>query len=421
MISLNFINDHKVSPKDFLRKRKLPFIDVFILIFRKSVKSLQVMLNEFILYTMRDYTVTASAFTQVRQKLKYTAFSELNDDVVSLYYQDQEFKTHHGFRVLAFDASILILPKSDEVIEEFGSRAVWNGVQRFEDYTSATFEACYDVLNNIAIKSVLSRGDSYEVDLATDMLEGLSSDDLLICDRGYVSYRFIAELTERKINYVIRCPSSSFSEVNDMFKPGSPSSTIAVATAPIKVARQLRKLGLPDEMEFRLVKIILSSGEIEVLITSLLDEQQFKVEEFEELYYLRWGIETFFSKLKGRLGLENFTGKSVETIKQDFWSTIFISNLESIMTEDVEEALNADLADSKLEKSINKSVSFNAIKNLAFDIFSTESDMDCVMEQLSKLFLTNTLVVRKGRKVDLHKISDVRSLNYQKRARKHVF
>ncbi len=117
MISLNFINDHKVSPKDFLRKRKLPFIDVFILIFRKSVKSLQVMLNEFILYTMRDYTVTASAFTQVRQKLKYTAFSELNDDVVSLYYQDQEFKTHHGFRVLAFDASILILPKSDEVIE----------------------------------------------------------------------------------------------------------------------------------------------------------------------------------------------------------------------------------------------------------------------------------------------------------------
>ncbi len=257
------------------------------------------------------------------------------------------------------------------------------------------------MLNNIAIKSVLSRGDSYEVDLATDMLEGLSSDDLLICDRGYVSYRFIAELTERKINYVIRCPSSSFSEVNDMFKPGSPSSTIAVATAPIKVARQLRKLGLPDEMEFRLVKIILSSGEIEVLITSLLDEQQFKVEEFEELYYLRWGIETFFSKLKGRLGLENFTGKSVETIKQDFWSTIFISNLESIMTEDVEEALNADLADSKLEKSINKSVSFNAIKNLAFDIFSTESDMDCVMEQLSKLFLTNTLVVRKGRKVDL--------------------
>ncbi|OJH30291.1 Transposase DDE domain protein [Wolbachia endosymbiont of Armadillidium vulgare] len=192
-----------------------------------------------------------------------------------------------------------------------------------------------------------------------------------------------------------------------------------MSTAPIKVARQLRKLGLPDEMKFRLVKIILSSGEVEVLVTSLLDEQSFTVEEFERLYYLRWGVETFFSRLKGRLNLENFTGKSIETIKQDFWSTIFISNLESIMIEDDEETLSAQ--NSKLKKSINKSVSFNAIKNLAFDIFSTESDIDCIMDRLSQLFLMNTLVVRKGRRVDRHKISDIRSLNYQKRARKHVF
>ncbi|OCA05815.1 hypothetical protein wTpre_134 [Wolbachia endosymbiont of Trichogramma pretiosum] len=45
-----------------------------------------------------------------------------------------------------------------------------------------------------------------------------------------------------------------------MFKTESPSSTVVVSTAPIRVARQLRKLALPDEMKFRLVKIILSSG-----------------------------------------------------------------------------------------------------------------------------------------------------------------
>lgn len=47
-----------------------------------------------------------------------------------------------------------------------------------------------------------------------------------------------------------------------------------------------------------MVKIVLSSGEIEVLATSLLEEQQFKVEEFGELYYLRWGVETFFPNSK---------------------------------------------------------------------------------------------------------------------------
>ncbi|KDB19892.1 hypothetical protein wGmm_1111 [Wolbachia endosymbiont of Glossina morsitans morsitans] len=69
------------------------------------------------------------------------------------------------------------------------------------------------------------------------------------------------------------------------------------------------------------------------------------------------------------------------------------------MTEDVEEALNMDLTDDKLKRSINKSVSFNAIKNLAFDIFATESDTDCIMDQLSKLFLMNTLPVRKEGKL----------------------
>jgi hypothetical protein len=112
----------------------------------------------------------------------------------------------------------------------------------------------------------------------------------------------------------------------------------------------------------RLVKVVLPSGEIEVLATSLIDEQKFKTERFKELYFLRWGVETFFAKLKGRLSLGNFTGKSVESVKQDFWLSILISNLESIMTEDVEEALDMGLTDDKLKKSINKSVSFNAIK-----------------------------------------------------------
>jgi hypothetical protein len=109
-------------------------------------------------------------------------------------------------------------------------------------------------------------------------------------------------------------------------------------------------------------------------LTSLLDEQTFSATSFAELYHLRWGVETFFSKIKGRLGVENFTGKSVEAIKQDFWSTIFISNLETILVEDVEVEMNEKLSKGKLNKAVNKAVSFNAIKNLAFDLLSSKQD-----------------------------------------------
>lgn len=89
---------------------------------RKSVKSLQVILNEFILYRKKDYTVTARAFSQARKKMKHSEFSEVNEGVVSLYYKDQKFKTCFGFRVRALDASKIILPTSVEIKNEFGSR-----------------------------------------------------------------------------------------------------------------------------------------------------------------------------------------------------------------------------------------------------------------------------------------------------------
>jgi hypothetical protein len=44
-----FVKKHKLFPKDFTRLRKLPFVTIFALILRNSVKSLQLMLNEFIL------------------------------------------------------------------------------------------------------------------------------------------------------------------------------------------------------------------------------------------------------------------------------------------------------------------------------------------------------------------------------------
>jgi hypothetical protein len=152
-----------------------------------------------------------------------------------------------------------------------------------------------------------------------------------------------------------------------------------------------------------------------------MDEEKFPIEMFAELYNLRWGVETFFSKLKGRLGLENFTGKSVEAIKQDFWSTILISNLETIMTGDIEEEINRKIDETKPNKAINKAVSFNVIKNLAFEILSAEVDQDALEDKLKKLFLTNMRSIRKDRIVPRYKISDTRSLNFQKRFRKHVF
>jgi hypothetical protein len=255
--------------------------------------------------------------------------------------------------------------------------------------------------------------------LAEEMIPSLKSDDLLIFDRGYASYSFMARLIKEKKHFIIRCPKVSFIPVQNMFENDSPESITVLLDVSHRHKNKIKKLILPSVIKIRLIRITLSSGETEVLATSLLDEVAFPKKDFKYLYSLRWGVETFFSKVKGRLALENFTGKSVESIYQDFWSTIFISNLETIMIEDVEENINANKTRKKIK--INKAVSFNAIKNLAFDIFFNEPDKEKVANQLTKLFIMNPVVVRENRLVSRKKISDTQSLNYQKRKRKHVF
>lgn len=418
--NLEFINTHKNNTVSFTRERKLSFVTVLILVLRNSVKSLQVMLNEFVLHTKQTFTVTASAFCQARHKLKHTAFIELNNDIVAKYYAETEVKRLHGFRLTAFDCSIITLPASEELKTVFGARSIGNHTgKEIGEYTRATFEVCYDVLNNIALGCVLSRGDTYEADLVTNMLDILNYDDLAVFDRGYACFPLMARFMAKQRHFLIRCPKSSFNEVQEMFLEDQPESKIVTLNVPAKHAKSVRLANLPSTITIRLVKVELSTGEIEVLITSLTNES-FTTCDFKYLYGLRWGVETFFGKIKGRLALENFTGTSLEVIRQDFWSTIFVSNLETILTENTQAELNNNTT-TKYKKAVNKAVSFNTIKNMAFDIFTSRQDPEIVLAKLTRLFTTNTVAKRPGRKVKQCKISDTRSLNFQKKVRKHVF
>jgi len=90
---------------------------------------------------------------------------------------------------------------------------------------------------------------------------------------------------------------------------------------------------LLPEIEKRFVWVRLSTGEIEVLVTSRLDEEKYTTQMLKELYHLRWGVEGFFGVLKERLKMDNFTGKTVVSVRQDFFATMFLTGLESVLTQ----------------------------------------------------------------------------------------
>jgi len=80
----------------------------------------------------------------------------------------------------------------------------------------------------------------------------------------------------------------------------------------------------PYPMKFRVVRVLLDTGEYETLATSL--PPSFTPSEIKELYHARWGIETSFRELKYGIGLVNLHGKSDEFASQEIFSSLLIMN-----------------------------------------------------------------------------------------------
>ena len=369
------------------------------------MKSLQNVVNEAMTW-LNEPLVTASAYSQARYKLKHTAFIELNQEaVVKTLYSDNDYRTFWGFRVLAVDGSKLLLPDSEDVREEFGTIAWTSGktTPQQGEYPYALASVLYDVLNRVAIDARLGKATAYEVDLAVEHLAHTTAADLLIMDRNTPSYRMLAELTQHQRDFVIRCSAASFKEARLMLKGEGDDSQLVTLTPYGEQRREIKRLNLPSSLTVRLVRVRLSTGEWEVLVTSLLDEARYPSAEFFELYGLRWGIETFYGLLKTRLALENFSGTGAEAVKQDFHATVYLSGLESLLTDSAQAQLDAK--NTKHPQTVNRAVSFNAIKYQALDLLFSNEPSEPLLEKLTALFLSNPCLDRQHRNPHIYRLN----------------
>jgi len=180
----------------------------------------------------------------------------------------------------------------------------------------------------------------------------------------------------------------------------------------------------------RSFKVILDNKDIEVLATSVLDKTILSTQEFKKLYFNRWKIESYYDIMKNRLSLENFSGTTVLSIKQDFYATMFISNLESALSHGLNEELENEKGNKrrKYTQKVNKSVSFNAIKNYTFDLFLLPNkDKVKTLDKIYKQLRTNLVAIRANRHYkrpdskESKNTKAIKSANFYKRKKKSGF
>jgi len=382
---VTFMLDNRMKSAYFTRStEKMDFKDLITFALNFVKKSIQIELDLFFKNIKgAETTMTKQAYSQARQKISANAFIMLNEAIVKWLYRDDNFKTFRGYRLSAIDGSDLELNNSKRLREAFGYAE--NLTVKVARALSA---GIYDIENDIMLTSKITRYSTSERELAVELIDNLKEiglkNDLILFDRGYPSKELINYLESNGIKYLMRVQSNFLKVVTE--------TTKADEIVEVETGDQILKI--------RVIKFMLDSEIQEVLITNLTDKS-LDISDFKELYFKRWSIEVKFNELKNRLQIENFTGDTKIAIEQDFYASIYLSNMAAVAKADA----NQDVEQTnegkslKYEYKVNTNILIGKLKdNFVMALLEDNTEkrqkmIDKIMSELKK----STIPIRPGR------------------------
>jgi hypothetical protein len=398
----DFLNRNRTSPKDFTRKRSLPFTTMILLLMNLRKGSIADELDHF--YQALNKTdvaqvsVSSSAFCQARKKLMPGAFIELNSEFYRYFYNNFEIKTWYGFNLNAFDGSKGRLPNTKAIADHFGLMYPKNG----NPIPMARISQMFDVLNKITIDAIIAPQGVSEHELASQHALRLRPTDLVLMDRGYPAYWLFRLITVSGANFCARISYKKWTEIKRFYESGEIEGIVTIK--PSYQSRNVcRELGLDTApMQLRAIRVELSSGETEILITSLTDIRRYTHDMFKELYHLRWPVEEDYKVMKARLEIENWSGESVVSVYQDFHAKVLTKNIAFALVDAVRPVIEEETKDRKYEYQINATRALSKMKHAVCLLF-LRADPIQVIKDLLAAFVKIVLPIRPGREYPRNK------------------
>lgn len=381
--SQEFLEQHRMKPTDFTRLRKLSFSMLIVFILSSTKKSLQSALFAFTSAIKSNFgTYTKQAFSKARKKINPSALLALFKESVKLFYKDGVFKRYKGYRITAIDGTKYNLPNNDEMKEVYGFQ------QHTNEQPQALGSCLYDVLNGVIIDALITPFNSNERTLAKMHLKALgeikTSKELVLMDRGYPSAELFNYINNLGFKYVIR--SSSVYSKN--FKAKGNDCVI------------IHKFNNGLKVKLRVIKVVLKNGEVETLLTNVFSTS-FTTEDFKELYHMRWGIEEKYNDLKNKLEIENFSGNSNIAILQEFYATMFLSNISSIMasscTEEIEQINKYKDLKHKYKANLSLTISMMRMRLIEMLTLKSDKKRERILNNIYDQLLYATVPIRPNR------------------------
>jgi hypothetical protein len=389
--SLEFKILHRMKSEDFSRKGKLGFTHTMLMMlnFFKKSSSIEIY-NYFDRIGKPDEAVSRQAFAQAREKISHTAFKMFFEETVKLGTSVENPRLYKWWRLMAIDGSTLMTEKSPELEKYFGPTTPSKGD------VFARISMLYDIENGFILDGSIGSYSIGERKMALDQIAKVKSfwakEWLMLFDRGYWSPSLITAIVGNGGKLLMRVASNISQEI---YRTDDTKGYFTVKDGKNRYQLRFYKFSLPN-------------GEIETLVTNL-EAQEVSDNELESLYFKRWGIESNYMVLKSLMQMENFTGKSVLSVKQDFYATLYLAN----MTAFAKMRANGSITEARKDKGLK--YEYKANTNLAIGILKDRLIMVMLEEKkkrqakmlnaIFKAIARNVVPIRPGRQFPRKKSS----------------
>lgn len=360
-------------------------------------------LDEFLDICNKD-DVSSPALLKQRMKLNEDIFKYLNDESMKDFYNTfhEEVKTFNGYLIAAIDGSDFEVPNTKETSQRYQTEILANR----KDCVRIKISNCYDVLNHYVLDTLVERYKYDEKKLAKRHL--IKAKELTgkfqiirVMDRGYAS---LSDMYHSNINndkFVVRLKTAYFKKEQSQMTSNDEWIDIKYQYDRIRVYREsdtqlYNFYESGNTVKIRFVKVILKTGEVEILLTNL-ESEKFTTEDIEYIYQLRWGIETSYHYLKESMKITNISSSKDCIIKQEIYSQMFVFNLLQGMQNDLEEEIEQEKYKHKMKININMAVGYIK-KRLIFLLLEEDSRRRAILyDELNEKILKNIVPIREGR------------------------
>ena len=298
---------------------------------------------------------TSSGITQARKRLGRRVMEEIFEGVAqAVGTTDTRGAWLHGWRLLAIDGFDVDLPDTPGNVAEFGYAG--SGENR-SALPKARVVALAECGTHALLAAEVSGYGVAEQTLAQRLYPRLRRDELLTADRGFYSFDAWSLAVRTGAALLWRAPTQLRLPVVAVCADGTYTSVLI--NPKIRGTRRARILAAAragDELDpgdAHLVRVIEydvpdrhgnGTGELIVLLSTILDPGQARAEELADTYHQRWEEETSNDQLKTHLRGPGriLRSKLADLAYQEIWAWLTVHYALAVLVAQAAEAADLD-------------------------------------------------------------------------------